>query len=211
MECMCSICLDSLFSVNTDVSVTQCGHMYHKTCLENWMNTSPTCPNCKAGITYRVQRIYPNVFADLVYNGTSDDTETFLGEIYDCEKQKRTAMLKLIKRLDKIDKENKDLTQTNKRHLRNLETCKVFIKCFQKERKEWKEKSRNLRAENSVLIAELKTLNTDLELNIVLEESHLKHGKQIKNFSVDNSSYNIEEMLSKGLLSYFCFYFLIVL
>ena len=98
MEYKCSICLDALFSVNTDVSVIQCGHLFHKTCLENLMQNNTECPNCKTGITYTVEKIYPDVNDELVYNGSSNKTETFLDELFDLEKEKKTSMLKTIKK-----------------------------------------------------------------------------------------------------------------
>ena len=201
MENICSICRDNLFSVNTDVCVTQCDHMFHKTCLENWMNTSPTCPNCKTGITGTIRKTFLDVDDGLVYNGTSYETESFLEEIYDCDKDKRRTTLKIIKRLDK---ENTKLKQTNTTNLKNLEAFKVFIKGFKTENEDYQGKCQKLQTENGILIAELKKLNSSTEQNNVSEESHLEHRKQIKNiYSIDSWS-KIKTILNKGLLSYFC-------
>ena len=201
MENICSICIDSLFSVNNDVSVTQCGHMFHKTCLENWMNTSTTCPNCKTGITATIRKTFPDVDDGLVYNGTSNETEHFLQEIYDCDKDKRKILLKIIKRLDM---ENSKLKQTNKTNLNNIETCKVFIKGFIKENKDYQGKCQKLQSENGMLIAELKRLNISTEQKVASEESHLEQPTQIKNISS-----SIETILNKGYLSYLCFIILV--
>lgn len=41
----CSICMDS----NTDKNfvMTQCGHHFHKECVEPWINVKKNCPNCR--------------------------------------------------------------------------------------------------------------------------------------------------------------------
>ena len=195
MEYKCSICLGTLFSVNTDVSVIQCGHMYHKTCLEGSMQTE--CPNCKTGITNTVEKVYPDVYDELVYNGSSNETETFLEEIDDCKKEKRAIMLNIIKRLDK---ENAHLKETNKSNQKNIETCKVFIKSFQKDNKDWETNCRRLQSENINLIAEIKKLTINTELNVVSEELHLK---QINKISSSGIGSCIESIFSKGLLFYF--------
>lgn len=50
----CSICL-SKFKKN--VSQTQCGHNFHRKCLEKWLNISPTCPMCKGAMRDVVEPI----------------------------------------------------------------------------------------------------------------------------------------------------------
>jgi hypothetical protein len=39
----CSICLEKVI---IDGCVTKCFHLFHKTCIENWMLHSNICPNC---------------------------------------------------------------------------------------------------------------------------------------------------------------------
>ena len=43
----CSICLEVCRS--KDIELTQCGHIFHKKCLETWRNTSESysCPLCR--------------------------------------------------------------------------------------------------------------------------------------------------------------------
>ena len=170
MEFKCSICLGSLFSVNTDVSVIQCGHMYHKTCLEGSWQNNLNCPNCRSRITSRVERIYPDVFDDLVYNGVSNKTKEFLEEICGCEKEKRKRVLKII---EKLDKENINLKETNKSNHENIQTCKLFLKSFQKERKHWEEKNKTIELENNTLLTELGQLNNNEQLGNLSEDSML--------------------------------------
>ena len=133
MEFMCSICIDSLYTVNTDVSVTPCGHLFHKTCLESWMQNKRQCPNCKNAIRKNskkwqedmVKKIHPSVFDDLVCSDCSIETENFLEEVFRLEQEKRISMLSIIK---KLDKENTSLKKTNERNQETLITSKLFFK-----------------------------------------------------------------------------------
>jgi len=52
----CAICLEDEAGWNT-----QCGHLYHRQCLEQWVRCSPHCPVCKAAIAVR-----PDLLADLL-------------------------------------------------------------------------------------------------------------------------------------------------
>lgn len=40
----CPICMEALTS---NISTTECGHMYHTQCLHTWTRTNPTCPLCR--------------------------------------------------------------------------------------------------------------------------------------------------------------------
>ena len=197
MECMCSLCLDSLFSVNTDVSVTPCGHLFHKTCIANSMQNNLKCPNCNTVLRENmVKKIHPDVFDELVYSDCSNKTNKFLAKVFDYQKEKRILMVKIIK---KLDKENTSLKETNKSNQENLQTCKFFLKCFQKETKNLQQKSKILELENNTLLAELRKINNDEEVNSVSKDSHMEKRKQINNISSDDSCLSI---VSKGLLSF---------
>ena len=156
MEFKCSICIDTLFSVNSDVSVTPCGHLFHKTCLEGSMQNNLLCPNCKTEIrTGLVKKIHPDVFDELVYSDCSIETESFLEEVYKYEKEKRISMLKIIK---KLDKENTSLKKTNKRNQQTLKTSRLFLKGFQTDKKKWQENIQKLKLENISLLAKKKKI-----------------------------------------------------
>ncbi|XP_037827584.1 RING-H2 finger protein ATL30-like [Lucilia sericata] len=42
----CSVCCSSLNNAS-DIVRTVCQHYFHKTCLTEWITTSPTCPQCR--------------------------------------------------------------------------------------------------------------------------------------------------------------------
>jgi hypothetical protein len=46
----CPICLDP-FDAEQGISQTPCNHVYHKNCLNGWLQTSRTCPLCRTDVT----------------------------------------------------------------------------------------------------------------------------------------------------------------
>ena len=113
-------------------------------------------------------------------------------------------MLNLIK---KIDKENTSLKKTNKSNQEHLQTCKLFLKSFEKERKDCEVKSKKLEIENNTLLAELKQLNYNEQVGDVSEDSQLEHGNNIGKSYSNGSGSNIESTVNEGLLSFCLLYF----
>jgi hypothetical protein len=46
MKPVCVICIDELES-NTHVCATKCGHVFHFECLNEWLLTNQSCPQCR--------------------------------------------------------------------------------------------------------------------------------------------------------------------
>ena len=151
MEFICSVCLDNLFSENNNVSVTQCGHMYHKDCLENSMKTNKKCPNCQTRITRIVKKIFPDGYDELSYNSCTSETKEFLEDIFDNQREQKTKMIEIIK---KLDKDNASLKETNRSYKENLKTSKVFLSSFEKEVKNFLDKNKELELRNNDLTDE---------------------------------------------------------
>lgn len=51
----CSICTDK-YDKKENVSVLNCGHVYHPKCIKEWGKYKPSCPVCKAGISIYVNQ-----------------------------------------------------------------------------------------------------------------------------------------------------------
>ena len=48
INCTCSICLDSIENDNTNITITECSHKFHSTCLINMITYgSFKCPECR--------------------------------------------------------------------------------------------------------------------------------------------------------------------
>lgn len=52
VEITCSICLGELKGSHA-TSITPCNHLFHKTCIQEWIRTQHSCPNCRA-VTHNV-------------------------------------------------------------------------------------------------------------------------------------------------------------
>ena len=170
------------------------------------MQNNLKCPNCKTEfIADMVKKIHPDVFDDLVYSDCSVETNNFLAKVFDFQKDKRIIMLNIIK---KLDKENTSLKKTNKSNQEHLQTCKLFLRSFEKERKDCEVKSKKIELENNTLLAELRKLNDNEEEGNVSEDSQLEHGNNIEKSSSNDSDSNMESSVNEGLLSFLLYFHL---
>lgn len=42
----CSICIEKI-NINDDIRKLNCGHIFHKNCIDQWLVISPICPICR--------------------------------------------------------------------------------------------------------------------------------------------------------------------
>ena len=93
MSIYCSICHEDINFSDEEISVLRCGHLFHKRCLQQWLDTDSTCPECRSEVTRNnfVMKIFPSVNedSDLVYKGSSDETKTILKIYEDSQKNYR--------------------------------------------------------------------------------------------------------------------------
>ena len=47
---MCSICHENFVSEQRVRKINHCGHFFHESCINSWLNEHPTCPNCRHDI-----------------------------------------------------------------------------------------------------------------------------------------------------------------
>ena len=215
MEFKCSICLDKLFSANTDVSVPQCGHMYHKDCLESYMKIKNNCPNCRSEITSIVKTVYPDVYNELSYSSFSNEAKDILEEIIDYQKEKKIIMIDLIK---KLDKENTSLIETNKSYQENFKTANVFLKSFEKENEDLQEKSEELKLSNNTLLAVIKNFCNDKENVTLCENMSIDSEEKLEHNFCNENCLSTTISNSEGLFSLIvyiiitqCFLFYLIL
>lgn len=59
MSCtiQCVICTE-LMTEQCVVLFLECGHVYHQTCLNRWMRTSRTCPDCRVSVKITPHRLF---------------------------------------------------------------------------------------------------------------------------------------------------------
>ena len=76
MSVTCSICHEDIDFIDEEVSVLNCGHLFHQRCLKRWFENKSTCPECRKSVAANnfVQKLYPfiNKYVDLDYKESSD-------------------------------------------------------------------------------------------------------------------------------------------
>jgi len=47
---ICSICLDDYSDTHVNIVQLDCGHIYHKKCIREWLDNNDTCPECRSEV-----------------------------------------------------------------------------------------------------------------------------------------------------------------
>lgn len=109
----CVICAE-LFTHSDEVYVTSCGHMFHHTCLMQWLERSKTCPQCRNKCTTRnIIRVYFNL-ANL------DVSRIDVGSLQEQLDNANLAMKMKEKECHKVETQMKDLKETQKKCLKTI-------------------------------------------------------------------------------------------
>ena len=124
MTVFCLICQEDINFCHEEMSVLNCGHLFHKKCLQKWLDTNSTCPECKSAVKNYdfVQNIYPSKTedSDFMHNKLSEETENIV-KISSSENIQKT----LTERINTLESINSKLTEENSRlkieikHLKN--------------------------------------------------------------------------------------------
>ena len=184
MSVICSVCHEDINFSDEEISVLHCGHMFHQTCLQQWLGNRMTCPECRSAVTKDkfVKRIYPSINKDLVYRGSSDETKTILNVF----NENNTNFQKMfIKRITLLEEQNKDFASKNSKLEENLKITWVTMRSLQKENKDKDEKLNKMKKENEKLKAHNKILKEDInsdfeKLKTICEKHELYYKKLIK-------------------------------
>ena len=115
MPVTCSICCENIDISNEEISVVHCGHLYHQTCLQKWLNTNPTCPDCRAkvGKNGLVKKIYPKVVSGdkISYDDVSNESKSLFKVYEEQAKNMQTLEKDLSKEKLSHNKTLKELEQ----------------------------------------------------------------------------------------------------
>ncbi|XP_067215462.1 E3 ubiquitin-protein ligase TRAIP-like isoform X2 [Linepithema humile] len=122
MVILCNICHDRLIS-SAEVSFTNCGHVFHLQCINQWLNRAPTCPQCRETITKkRIHRVYLTYLNETTSNSTEDlSTEDLKQRIDNLNFQillKDTNIEHFTSKNAALEKQNAELRQ----EVRNVES-----------------------------------------------------------------------------------------
>ena len=47
---ICSICLDDYSDTGVAIIQLDCGHIFHKKCIHEWLDNNDTCPECRSEV-----------------------------------------------------------------------------------------------------------------------------------------------------------------
>ncbi|KAH8396725.1 hypothetical protein KR215_003070 [Drosophila sulfurigaster] len=109
----CVICAE-LFTQSDEVYVTTCGHMFHHTCLMQWLERSKTCPQCRNKCTNRnIIRVYFNL-ANL------DVSRIDVGSLQEQLDNANLAMKMKEQESNKVERQMKELKETQKKCLKTI-------------------------------------------------------------------------------------------
>ena len=114
MIVFCLICQEDIHFCHEEISVVNCGHLFHKKCLQKWLDTNSTCPECKSAVTINdfVQNIYPSKKeeSDFMLNKLSEETENLV-------KISKTENIQkmLTERINTLEEKNLKLIEENSR------------------------------------------------------------------------------------------------
>ena len=109
MSIICTVCLGKLNICGRNVSALNCGHLFHKECLEPWLATQLSCPYCRSEVTKNkiVKNVYPCKNEDVGYKGSCAETKSIL-KFYKNSTKKFRDML--VNRIETVEKQNSKLS-----------------------------------------------------------------------------------------------------
>lgn len=109
----CVICAE-LFTQTADVYVTKCGHMFHYSCLCQWLERSKSCPQCRNKCTEsNVHRVYFNL-ANL------DNSTIDVGSLQEKLDNAQLKVQVTEKELRKAEEQIKTLKATQKKCMKTI-------------------------------------------------------------------------------------------
>ena len=177
MSAFCSICQEQIDFRDEEISVLHCGHIYHQTCIQHWLDTDSTCPDCRSQVDNYVKKIYPslNEDKDLVYKGSSDETKTIF-QVFN--ENNRNFQKLLIKRITFLEEQNKDYSIKNLKLDENFRNTETTMRALQNEKIINDEKTNKLTDENEKLKKDIKTIEEKLKTT----------SNELKTFMQENKS-----------------------
>lgn len=85
----CPICMDKMCKIS-NLSITNCNHVFHNCCLNNWRAINNYCPMCRTHIN--MERELPknksasNIFTYHYYKNSLENLKDSINEIFDDDK-----------------------------------------------------------------------------------------------------------------------------
>jgi hypothetical protein len=80
MNTDCSICLEN---VKDSVKLSNCGHIFCRECISQWVLTKKTCPNCRTVVSSSDKLTVPCIIYTIVISGLSESDRNLLNDHLD--------------------------------------------------------------------------------------------------------------------------------
>jgi hypothetical protein len=132
---ICAICLEE----NANKRLQNCGHYFHETCINTWLNIKPICPLCRNICTNEYDYYFKNTFIKkgkiIIDNNVIILTKKYL--LNRCKNIPFTIPLNRISRIDYTRYKIKiTFTKKNRKKIRNIymsnpiylfNSCKFYL------------------------------------------------------------------------------------
>ncbi|KAK8756479.1 hypothetical protein V5799_000820 [Amblyomma americanum] len=192
MRTACSICLGSILTSGGDdsdpsighsvgaISATECGHVFHETCLLRWLQKSRSCPTCRKQLRPdRVIRLFLDT-GDYVLPGGGDELQALRLQLVDARLRLAEAAIAERRQEAVADELRSDLHRAqsiartyNAKYASSLrENCHLRAD-LRAMREEVRDK-RQLRRENTVLQTALNAKEREIRNCVAREVAVLK-------------------------------------
>ena len=124
----CSICCEDINFVDQQISSTNCGHLFHYTCLQKWLDNNLTCPECRVKVDRNsfVKKIFANTHKKkaVVYKGVSDESMSIFK---DYDNQTTKLKERFVKRISFLESRNLQLENDLKNCLKDKNRAKQNV------------------------------------------------------------------------------------
>uniref|UniRef100_T1JBF1 RING-type domain-containing protein n=1 Tax=Strigamia maritima TaxID=126957 RepID=T1JBF1_STRMM len=184
MHARCAICSD-LFDFIQDVAATLCGHIFHSSCLAQWLLQSKTCPQCRLKVTS--QKIIPKLYFDTeekIDEGGNSNNAQLINQVESCKADlaaNNKEKVEMIKKITEFEDKIRALDVEKQTVQAAFWECKDNCKVFKRELKNMQ----ILRSDNTAMKSELVELRKK-----ITSWNNLKG-------IMDNATKDVEEMLDK--------------
>ena len=204
----CSICCGDINFVGQQISSTNCGHLFHYTCLKKWLKNNLTCPECRVKVAKNsfVKKIYANTHKKkaVVYKGVSDES---ISIFKDYDNQTTKLKERFVKRISFLESRNlqsendlkdclKDKNKAKQNVLR-LQSDVALARRQEKHTKEFQNKSKSIQADLINFLKEIRVQKCGDE--IVASSTHKLRLLETQNKMLEKKLYSVVDMLQDTL------------
>lgn len=152
LNAVCSICTE-LFEHSEDVAAVTCGHTFHNHCINKWLESSRSCPQCR-------QKVGKNFIQKLYFDKPDEDSididsNKIKNDLNSAQAQLKAKLLEIKKLKDELLEFKTKVATHEVKTKEQLAT----LMSFQKQLSFYKEKTKDY----DVLRQELKGARGELE------------------------------------------------